>query len=177
MPSISEYLSDFIHKHFDNGNYCAKCAAKYVKSTDKHKCNFCNKYFCSRHIATEEHNQDCSTIEKDYAQIKQSEHDYSVPYERLSIEELAKMSKSEKKAYLIARKLKFKEYHRQNFCTYCDKKYKDWTDAHQCRYCGIYFCSQHWVPESHGCTGNPERPPGGMREIHRADGGIDVYGK
>jgi predicted nucleic acid binding AN1-type Zn finger protein len=116
-------------------------------------------------------------MEKDYTQIKKSENKYSVPYEKLNVEKFAKMKKSEKVVYLKKKQLEFKKYHIANFCSYCDKKYNGWTDVHQCRYCDGYFCAMHWVPETHGCNGNPLRPPGGIREVHHIGDKIDVYGK
>lgn len=170
-------ISDFIHKKFSNKNYCARCAKMYNGHTDKHQCKFCNKYFCSKHIKPEKHNFECSTMEKDYMQIRKSENDYAVPYEKFNVENFAKMNKSEKIAYLREKLLEFKKYHTDNFCSYCDKKYSGWIDIHQCKYCEGYFCVKHWVPETHNCKGNPLRPPGGMREVHSAGGGIKVYGK
>ena len=174
---MTSVISDFIHKTFSNKNYCARCAKRYLEHTDKHQCLFCNKFFCSRHIAPEKHNFECSAIEKDYTQIKESENKYSVPYEKLNVEKFAKMEKSEKVAYLKKKQLEFKKYYIGNFCSYCDKKYNSWTDVHQCRYCDGYFCAMHWVPETHECKGNPLRPPGGMREVHHIGGRIDVHGK
>lgn len=61
-------------------------------------------------------------------------------------------------------------------CAKCKKEFIDWRNSHKCRYCGKYFCTDHWVPESHDCSGHPERPPGGFREVH-SGGTIKAYGK
>lgn len=170
-------MADFIRKTFSNKNYCARCAKQYINSTDKHQCLFCNKYFCSKDIASEKHNFECSAMEKDYTQIKELENEYSVSYEKLNVQTFAKMKKSKKVVYLEKQQLKFRKYHTENFCAHCDKKYTSWTDVHQCRYCKKYFCATHWVPETHGCHGKPLRPPSGFREVHRISGKIEVYGK
>jgi len=40
-----------------------------------------------------------------------------------------------------------------NYCSFCDGKYDGFGDRFRCRYCGKYFCLDHYLPEDHKCRG------------------------
>ncbi|MHB1830027.1 MAG: hypothetical protein ACYCO0_01405 [Candidatus Micrarchaeaceae archaeon] len=171
MLELLRIIAHPLWKNLTNEDYCYKCEKEYKTSKDKKKCKYCNKYFCSEHIATENHSVKCQVKKAYAAKVKKFEKDDLALKAKLDAQEAARIKEFE------TNKSKIAKVNNLGFCAYCRKQYKDWTDAHKCRYCMGWYCTKHWVPESHDCTGNPERPPGGMREVHHAGGRIDVYGK
>lgn len=174
----NNYLLSFLRKVFHpvwknltNEDYCYKCEKEYKNSRDKQKCEYCNKYFCSEHIEAANHSIKCQIKKEHLAKVKKFEDEDRALKNRLEAQEAAIEEDLKKGKYKQSRTNEL------GICAYCGIQYKDWTDAHQCRYCDGWFCTKHWVPESHDCNGKPERPPGGIREVHHAGGKIDVYGK
>ena len=149
-----------VFKFLFPSNYCAFCGRRYEHGEDKQLCPYCNKYYCSKHFTPKKHSKDCAFEFKE------------------TIRQYKNSNKNEISEKIVNKTNKHKiKLTDPNRCDFCNQKYKDWTDAHRCRYCGGCFCSTHWVPEIHKCKGNLLRPPGGMVETHHASGKISVRGK
>ena len=39
----------------------------------------------------------------------------------------------------------------RQYCAFCDGKYLDFTDKHDCKYCNKFYCEDHRLPEDHKC--------------------------
>lgn len=104
----------------------------------------------------------CKKHAKKIANEKFAEQSDNEPYYETDMEPISEQ-KGEKKHY----------YGR---CTYCGRKALG-VDVYRCSYCHNHYCTNHRLPESHDCSGNPRKPRGGFREVHSASGEIRVYGK
>ncbi len=157
---------DFIGRQLNPNNYCAKCKVKLGEKNGKIKCEWCEKYYCSNHILTWKHSRECQEKYLNYKEWeKRKKAEAKVILKKEMVQEKANIKRNPKDKYW------------ETHCAKCRKEFTDWTNSHKCSYCGRYFCSSHWVPETHNCPGNPERPPGGFREIHSAGGKIIASGK
>jgi len=166
-------------KSLTNDTYCYRCEKEYKNDKDKQKCRYCGKYFCSNDIIPKDHSENCHKLWKILTNDV-----YCWKCE-------TKFTNSEEKHRCKYCSKYFCSYHIRpinhdinckiqsngEYCWKCGKAYSSWTNSHTCRYCGWTFCADHWVPESHSCAGHPDRPKGSVREIHRAGGRVEVYGK
>jgi AN1-like Zinc finger len=168
---------DYVGRQIAPDNYCTKCKVKLGGTKEKIKCEWCGKYYCLDCIPALRHSKECQKRYLKYrAEEKKKETlrniDTTVSAIAVEITESSiPVYPTMPKRYGSSGK---KLERLRSRCAKCRKKFGDWTDAHECRYCGRHFCSDHWVPETHDCTGNPERPLGGFREVHHANGNIDI---
>lgn len=57
----------------------------------------------------------------------------------------------------------------QNFkikCAICNKIIGQGINSFKCRFCNIYHCDKHRLPEEHKCTGEPTPPKDSFIERH-----------
>ena len=57
---FKNFIDKFFKRHFFNDKYCYECGEQYKSNSNRHKCEFCGKYYCSDHVDYKEHGIDCA---------------------------------------------------------------------------------------------------------------------